>query len=80
MVPGKAEYNLEPVVIVKIHRDQERVEQLCQELFIFYIPGTEKLKPGDEVIPVDFDPKHVVYLLIDPLLNYTTALGFMYVK
>ncbi|MFR8609346.1 MAG: hypothetical protein ACLVDL_05140 [Faecalibacterium prausnitzii] len=56
MVPGKAEYDFEPVVIVKIHRDQERVEQLCQELFIFYIPGTEKLKPGDEVIPVDFDP------------------------
>ena len=47
MVPGKAEYDFEPVVIVKIHRDQERVEQLCQELFIFYIPGTEKLKPSD---------------------------------
>ena len=56
MVPGKAEYDLEPVVIVKIHRDQERVEQLCQELFIFYIPGTEKLKPGDEVISIDFNP------------------------
>ncbi len=56
MVPGKAEYDFEPVVIVKIHRDQERVEQLCQELFIFYIPGTEKLKPSDEVIPVNFDP------------------------
>lgn len=56
MVPGKAEYDFEPVVIVKIHRDQERVEQLCQELFIFYIPGTEKLKPSDEVITVNFDP------------------------
>lgn len=54
MVPGKAEYDLEPVVIVKIHRDQERVEQLCQELFIFYISGTEKLKPGDEVISIAF--------------------------
>lgn len=56
MVPGKAEYDLEPVVIVKIHRDQERVEQLRQELFIFYISGTEKLKPGDEVISIDFNP------------------------
>ena len=56
MVSGKAEYDLEPVVIVRIHREQERVEQLCQELFVFYIPGTEKLKPGNEIIPVDFDP------------------------
>ena len=28
-------------------------------------------------IPVDFDPKHVVYVWIDALFNYTTALGFM---
>lgn len=38
MVSGKAEYDLEPVVIVKIHREQERVEQLCQELFVFLYP------------------------------------------
>ena len=28
-------------------------------------------------IPVDFDPGHVVYVLVDALFNYTTALGFM---
>ena len=28
-------------------------------------------------IPVTFDPKHVVYVWIDALFNYTTALGFM---
>ena len=28
-------------------------------------------------IPVDFDPKHVVYVWVDALFNYTTALGFM---
>ncbi len=28
-------------------------------------------------VPVDFDPKHVVYVWIDALFNYTTALGFM---
>ena len=27
-------------------------------------------------VPVDFDPKHVVYVWIDALFNYMTALGF----
>ncbi|MBE7004259.1 MAG: methionine--tRNA ligase [Ruminococcaceae bacterium] len=27
-------------------------------------------------IPVDFDPKHVVYVWVDALFNYMTALGF----
>ena len=27
-------------------------------------------------IPVDFDPGHVVYVWVDALFNYTTALGF----
>ncbi|MGN0984217.1 MAG: methionine--tRNA ligase [Gemmiger sp.] len=27
-------------------------------------------------VPVDFDPKHVVYVWIDALFNYTTALGW----
>ena len=46
------------------------------------------IKPGLEVlcvsrtsfswgIPVDFDPGHVVYVWVDALFNYTTALGFM---
>jgi methionyl-tRNA synthetase len=28
-------------------------------------------------IPVTFDPKHVVYVWLDALFNYTTALGFL---
>jgi methionyl-tRNA synthetase len=28
-------------------------------------------------VPVDFDPKHVVYVWIDALFNYVTALGYM---
>ena len=28
-------------------------------------------------IPVDFDPGHVVYVWVDALFNYTTALGFL---
>ena len=28
-------------------------------------------------VPVDFDPNHVVYVWVDALFNYTTALGFM---
>lgn len=28
-------------------------------------------------VPVDFDEKHVVYVWVDALFNYTTALGFM---
>ncbi len=31
-------------------------------------------------VPVDFDPGHVVYVWVDALFNYTTALGFMYDK
>ena len=27
-------------------------------------------------MPVDFDPGHVVYVWVDALFNYTTALGF----
>ncbi len=46
----------------------------------FLLPGLQDLcvsrtsfKWG---IPVDFDPKHVVYVWIDALSNYITALGF----
>lgn len=28
-------------------------------------------------IPVPFDPKHVIYVWIDALSNYITALGYM---
>ena len=28
-------------------------------------------------VPVDFDPAHVVYVWVDALSNYITALGYM---
>ncbi len=28
-------------------------------------------------VPVDFDPGHVVYVWVDALFNYCTALGFL---
>ena len=55
----------------------ERANEMLQN---FLLPGLEDLcvsrtsfKWG---IPVDFDPKHVVYVWIDALSNYITALGY----
>ena len=50
--------------------------------------GNNFIKPGLEDlcvsrtsfswgVPVDFDPGHVVYVWVDALFNYTTALGFL---
>lgn len=47
----------------------------------FLKPGLEDLCVSRTTfnwgIPVDFDPKHVVYVWIDALSNYITALGYM---
>ena len=45
----------------------------------FIKPGLEDLCRTSFTwgIPVDFDPGHVVYVWVDALFNYTTALGFM---
>jgi methionyl-tRNA synthetase len=47
----------------------------------FIKPGLEDLCVSrttfDWGIPVDFDPKHVVYVWLDALFNYTTALGYL---
>ncbi len=47
----------------------------------FIKPGLEDLCVSRTTftwgIPVDFDPGHVVYVWVDALFNYTTALGFM---
>ena len=46
----------------------------------FIKPGLEDLCVSrttfDWGIPVDFDPKHVVYVWVDALTNYITALGY----
>ena len=47
----------------------------------FIKPGLEDLSVSRTSfswgIPVDFDPGHVVYVWVDALFNYTTALGFL---
>ena len=47
----------------------------------FIKPGLEDLSVSRTSftwgVPVDFDPGHVVYVWVDALFNYTTALGFM---
>lgn len=47
----------------------------------FIKPGLEDLCVSRTTfnwgIPVDFDPKHVVYVWIDALTNYITALGYL---
>ncbi|MBO5785765.1 MAG: methionine--tRNA ligase, partial [Clostridia bacterium] len=46
----------------------------------FIIPGLQDLCISRTSfswgVPVEFDPKHVVYVWIDALLNYITAIGF----
>ncbi len=46
----------------------------------FLLPGLEDLAVSRTTfkwgVPVDFDPKHVVYVWIDALSNYITALGY----
>ncbi len=51
------------------------------EMVNFIKPGLEDLCVSRTSftwgIPVDFDPGHVVYVWVDALFNYTTALGFL---
>ena len=57
---------------------RSRVNEMVKN---FIDPGLEDLCVSrtsfDWGIPVDFDPGHVVYVWVDALFNYTTALGFM---
>lgn len=58
----------------------EPVSRLNEMINNFIKPGLEDLCVSrtsfDWGIPVDFDPKHVVYVWIDALSNYITALGY----
>mgnify|MGYP000723154155 CR=1 FL=1 len=67
-------YDKNPEFILPVSRKNELVNN-------FIKPGLEDLcvsrtsvKWG---IPVDFDPKHVIYVWIDALTNYITALGYL---
>ena len=56
---------------------RSRVNEMVKN---FIDPGLEDLCVSRTsftwVIPVDFDPKHVVYVWVDALSNYITALGY----
>ncbi len=64
------------------HPDFIQPESRKNEMINNFIkPGLEDLCVSrttfDWGIPVDFDPKHVVYVWLDALTNYITALGYM---
>lgn len=58
----------------------EPASRLNEMINNFIKPGLEDLCVSrttfDWGVPVDFDPKHVVYVWIDALSNYITALGY----
>lgn len=58
----------------------EPVSRLNEMINNFIKPGLEDLCVSRTTfnwgVPVDFDPKHVVYVWIDALSNYITALGY----
>ncbi|MBQ9266848.1 MAG: methionine--tRNA ligase [Clostridia bacterium] len=64
------------------HPDFIQPESRKNEMINNFIkPGLEDLCVSrttfDWGIPVDFDPKHVVYVWLDALTNYITALGYL---
>ena len=66
-------YNEHPEFITPISRKNEMVNN-------FLKPGLQDLCVSRSTfkwgIPVDFDPKHVVYVWLDALTNYITGLGY----
>ncbi len=66
-------YNNNDDFITPISRKNEMLNN-------FIIPGLQDLCISRTSfswgVPVDFDPKHVIYVWIDALLNYITAIGF----
>jgi len=69
-----AYYNANPEFLLPLSRRNEMINN-------FIKPGLEDLCVSRTTftwgVPVDFDPGHVVYVWIDALPNYITALGFM---
>ncbi len=66
-------YNEHPEFITPISRKNEMVNN-------FLKPGLQDLCVSRSTfkwgIPVDFDPKHVVYVWLDALTNYITGIGY----
>ena len=73
--PAKAESLLEDTDFLE---PRSRVNEMVNN---FIKPGLEDLCVSRTSftwgVPVDFDPGHVVYVWVDALFNYTTALGFL---
>ncbi len=66
-------YNEHPEFILPISRKNEMINN-------FLKPGLQDLCVSRSTfkwgIPVDFDPKHVVYVWLDALTNYITGVGY----
>ncbi|MBO4452667.1 MAG: methionine--tRNA ligase [Clostridia bacterium] len=66
-------YESHPEFIAPVSRKNEMINN-------FIKPGLQDLCVSRTSfswgIPVDFDPKHVVYVWLDALFNYTTAIGY----
>ncbi len=66
-------YNAHPEFITPVSRKNEMVNN-------FLKPGLQDLCVSRSTfkwgIPVDFDPKHVVYVWLDALTNYITGIGY----
>ena len=66
-------YNAHPEFITPVSRKNEMVNN-------FLKPGLQDLCVSRSTfkwgVPVDFDPKHVVYVWLDALTNYITGLGY----
>ena len=69
-----AHYDANPEFLMPTSRRNEMINN-------FIKPGLEPLCVSRTTftwgVPVDFDPGHVIYVWIDALPNYITALGFM---
>ena len=66
-------YNDHPEFILPLSRKNEMVNNFLKPGLQDLCVSRSSFKWG---IPVDFDPKHVVYVWLDALTNYITGLGY----
>lgn len=66
-------YNAHPEFILPISRKNEMVNNFINKGLQDLCVSRSTFKWG---IPVNFDPKHVVYVWLDALTNYITGLGY----
>ena len=66
-------YNAHPEFITPVSRKNEMVNNFLKPGLQDLCVSRSSFKWG---IPVDFDPKHVVYVWLDALTNYITGIGY----